>query len=211
VEESEQEDDPEAQIQDPDIDTIFRTSEETIEEETIEFERVEEEESVDPLNTSFQQLLAEIRTYFGPVSPQAQEEEDYVLPETPYQEEDHIEQEEHTETTANPGTLFGEELLGYFTPDTEDEPRPSTEPRPARSRLPFRGFFRRFTSPRARHRDRGTRTLTPRRLDLGPPLDPTDTTTAPPRTRVPSAVPPTQIANRINANLPYIPSISTWN
>jgi hypothetical protein len=56
LEEDEQEEGAEAQIQDPDIDPIFRPLEETIEEETIEFEQVEEE-VVDP-NTSVTNFIA---------------------------------------------------------------------------------------------------------------------------------------------------------
>jgi hypothetical protein len=86
-EEIEQEDGSEAQIQDPDIDTIFRPLEETIEEETIEFEQTKEG-PFDPLNTSAQELIAELTAGLfrtpRPISPhQVQQEEDYVFTETP--------------------------------------------------------------------------------------------------------------------------------
>jgi hypothetical protein len=85
-EEGEQEDGAEAQIQDPDIDTIFRPLEQIIEEETIEFEQTEEEVQA-PLNTSVADLITELTGLFGtprPVSPQQQQqEEDYVFSETP--------------------------------------------------------------------------------------------------------------------------------
>jgi hypothetical protein len=101
VEEGQQEESAEAQIQDPDIDTIFRPLEEITEEETIEFEQTEEE-VIDPSNTSVADFLTELTGLFGtprPVSPQQQqqEEEDYVFTETPLQGEQGAPLEQETE------------------------------------------------------------------------------------------------------------------
>jgi hypothetical protein len=175
MEEGEQEDGAEAQIQDPDIDTIFRPLEETIEEETIEFEQTEEE-VLDPLNTSVADLIAKLTGVFGtpprPVSPQQQQDEDYIFTETPLPE--------------------GREVP--FKQDTE--PQAQTDPPPERLRpgSPVVEFFRGLLTPggtRPRSRQR-PRPRIPRRFDSQPLPDPTRVV-PPPQTRVPSAVSTTPI------------------
>jgi hypothetical protein len=130
-EESEQEDGLEPQIQDPNNDTIVQTLEETIKEETIEFEHTTEEEFFDPLNTSAEELVAELTGLIGtPIPPQLQEE-DYIFAENPLHEDQEIpppgqEEEEvlQEETPGNPDNLLAEDLLADLSRVVGANPQP---------------------------------------------------------------------------------------